>query len=77
MTATPLREENRDTYSYFGNPVYTYSLRQGIDDGFLAHTCSSNNNDVDAVGWRPSKDELDRYGRPVPDDDIRLETLNE
>ena len=36
MTATPLREDNRDTYRYFGNPLYTYSLRQGIDDGFLA-----------------------------------------
>ncbi len=36
MTATPLREDNRDTYLYFGNPIYTYSLRQGIDDGFLA-----------------------------------------
>src|SRR5262249_41232177 len=35
MTATPLRDENRDTYSYFGNPIYQYSLRQGIEDGFL------------------------------------------
>ena len=34
MTATPLRAENRDTYLYFGNPIYTYSLKQGIDDGF-------------------------------------------
>ena len=34
MTATPLRDDNRDTYLYFGNPIYTYSLRQGIDDGF-------------------------------------------
>ncbi|HKS70850.1 MAG TPA: DEAD/DEAH box helicase family protein, partial [Ktedonobacterales bacterium] len=36
MTATPLREDNRDTYEYFGAPVYTYSLKQGIEDGFLA-----------------------------------------
>ena len=36
ITATPLREENRDTYRYFGNPIYTYSLKQGIEDGFLA-----------------------------------------
>ncbi len=36
LTATPLRkEENRDTYAYFGKPVYTYSLREGIEDGFL------------------------------------------
>ncbi|MFC1967459.1 EcoAI/FtnUII family type I restriction enzme subunit R, partial [Chloroflexota bacterium] len=64
MTATPLREENRDTYRYFGNPVYTYSLRQGIDDGFLApYRVHRIVTDVDATGWRPSKDELDRYGR--------------
>ena len=36
MTATPQHEDNADTYRYFGNPIYTYSLRQGIDDGFLA-----------------------------------------
>lgn len=68
MTATPLREDNRDTYRYFGNPLYTYSLRQGIEDGFLApyrvHRVIST---VDATGWRPSKGELDRYGREIPD----------
>jgi len=36
MTATPKRQDNIDTYRYFGSPLYTYSLRQGIDDGFLA-----------------------------------------
>jgi type I restriction enzyme R subunit len=70
MTATPLREENRDTYSYFGTPVYTYSLRQGIEDGFLApYRVHRIVTDVDATGWRPSKDQLDRYGRPIPDGD--------
>jgi len=68
MTATPLREDNRDTYTYFGNPVYSYSLRQGIDDGFLApyrvHRVIST---WDAAGWRPSKEDLDRYGRAIPD----------
>ena len=68
MTATPLREDNRDTYRYFGNPLYTYSLRQGIDDGFLApyrvHRIVST---VDATGWRPTQGELDRYGREIPD----------
>ena len=38
MTATPLREDNRDTYNYFGNPVYQYSLKQGIEDGFSLRT---------------------------------------
>jgi len=72
MTATPLREDNRDTYTYFGNPVYTYSLRQGIDDGFLApYRVHRIVSDVDATGWRPSKGELDRYGRPIPDEEYQ------
>jgi type I restriction enzyme R subunit len=68
MTATPLRHDNRDTYRYFHNPLYTYSLRQGIDDGFLApyrvHRIVSS---VDAAGWRPTPGEVDRYGREIPD----------
>ena len=72
MTATPLREDNRDTYAYFGDPIYTYSLRQGIDDGFLApYRVHRIIPDVDATGWRPSKGELDRYGRPIPDDEYQ------
>jgi len=35
MTATPRRQDNADTYEYFGNPIYSYSLRRGIEDGFL------------------------------------------
>lgn len=72
MTATPLREESRDSYEYFGNPVYTYSLRQGIEDGFLApYRVHRVITTVDAAGWRPSKDEIDRYGREVPDDEYQ------
>ena len=69
MTATPLRDENRDTYLYFGNPVYTYSLKQGIEDGFLApYRVHRIVTQWDAAGWRPSKDDLDRYGREIPDE---------
>jgi type I restriction enzyme R subunit len=72
MTATPLREDNRDTYAYFGNPIYTYSLRQGIEDGFLApyrvHRVIST---WDAAGWRPSQGDLDRYGRVIPDEEYQ------
>lgn len=72
MTATPLREENRDTYLYFGNPLYTYSLRQGIEDGFLApYRVHRIVTQWDAAGWRPSKDDLDRYGRAIPDEEYR------
>ncbi|MGN6643403.1 MAG: EcoAI/FtnUII family type I restriction enzme subunit R [Verrucomicrobiota bacterium] len=69
MTATPLRDENRDTYLYFGNPIYQYSLKQGIDDGFLApYRVHRIVTQWDAAGWRPSKDDLDRYGREIPDE---------
>jgi type I restriction enzyme R subunit len=72
MTATPLRGDNRDTYLYFGNPIYQYSLRQGIEDGFLApYRVHRIITEWDAAGWRPSKDELDRYGRSVPDDEYQ------
>ena len=70
MTATPLREDNRDTYLYFGNPIYQYSLRQGIEDGFLApYRVHRVITEWDAAGWRPTKDELDRYGRAIPDEE--------
>lgn len=72
MTATPLRDDNRDTYRYFGNPIYTYSLRQGINDGFLApyrvHRVIST---WDAAGWRPTQNDLDRYGREIPDEEYQ------
>ena len=69
MTATPLREESRDSYAYFGEALYTYSLAQGIEDGFLApYRVHRVVTDLDAAGWRPSLGELDRYGRAVPDD---------
>lgn len=72
MTATPLRKENRDTYRYFGNPVYTYSLRQGIEDGFLApYRVHRIVSEWDAAGWRPSKGDLDRYGREIPDNEYQ------
>jgi type I restriction enzyme R subunit len=72
MTATPLREESRDTYAYFGAPLYTYSLAQGIADGFLApYRVHRVVTDLDAAGWRPSAGELDRYGREVPDEEYQ------
>ena len=68
MTATPLRDDNRDTYAYFGDPIYTYSLRQGIEDGFLApYRVHRIVTDVDAAGWRPSQGEKDRFGYEIPD----------
>jgi type I restriction enzyme R subunit len=70
MTATPLREDNRNTYEYFGESLYTYSLREGIEDGFLApyrvHRVTTN---IDRDGWKPSAGELDRYGRAIPEEE--------
>lgn len=72
MTATPLRDDSRDTYDYFSDPVYTYSLRQGIEDGFLApYRVHRVITAADAAGWRPDRDELDRYGRAIPDEEYQ------
>ena len=69
LTATPRRHDNVDTYRYFGNPLYTYSLRQGIADGFLApYLVHRVVTDVDAAGFRPDQGELDAKGNLIPDD---------
>lgn len=74
MTATPRREESEASYRYFGKPIYTYSLKQGIDDGFLApYRVHRVVTSWDAFGWRPSKDDLDRYGREIPDEEYRTQ----
>ncbi len=72
MTATPLREDNKDTYLYFGNPLYTYSLRQGIEDGYLApYRVHRVVTTFDAAGWRPTKGQRDRRGAPIPDQEFQ------
>lgn len=69
MTATPLRSDNTVTYRYFGNPIYQYSLRQGLDDGFLApYRVHRVVTSADATGWRPTNGERDRLGREIPDE---------
>lgn len=68
MTATPKETNETSNIEYFGEPVYTYSLRQGIDDGFLApYKVIKVTLDIDAEGWRPPKDFLDKDGNPVED----------
>ncbi len=74
MTATPRRQDNADTYAYFGDPLYTYSLRQGIEDGFLApYRVHRVITTWDAAGWRPTPGELDRFGREVPDQEYQTQ----
>jgi type I restriction enzyme, R subunit len=68
MTATPKETTETSNIHYFGQPVYTYSLRQGIDDGFLApYKVIKLTLDIDAEGWQPTKDFLDKNGNPVED----------
>ncbi len=57
MTATPRRAENANTYRYFGEPVYSYSLKQGIEDGYLTpfRVCISESN-IDTYQYDPSDD---------------------
>lgn len=69
MTATPITDADRDTYGYFGNPVYTYSLAQGIEDGFLApYRVRKVGLNVDLSGWRPDPGQQDKYGQDIPDE---------
>lgn len=74
MTATPLRDDNVDTYKYFGNPICEYSLKAGISDGFLApYRVYRVVTTVDATGWRPEEGQTDRYGNIIPDGDYGTE----
>jgi len=66
MTATTREEKNASTKTYFGPPVYTYSLRQGIDDGFLApYKVIRIVTDADALGYTPETGKLDKLGQEV------------
>ncbi len=68
LTATPKETHDASNYDYFGEPVYTYSLRQGINDGFLApYRTVRIGLSVDLEGWRPEKDKTDKDGNPVED----------
>jgi type I restriction enzyme R subunit len=68
LTATPKETEYVSNTDYFGDPVFTYSLRQGISDGFLApYKVIKVHIDRDVEGYRPEKGQLDREGEEVED----------
>ena len=68
LTATPKETKDTSNTEYFGKPIYTYSLKQGIDDGFLApYRVIRVGLNVDADGWRPDYGKLDKDGNPVED----------
>lgn len=69
MTATPKRDETVDSYRYFGDPIYEYSLAQGIEDGFLApYRVRRVVLSPDAHGWTPEEGQLDLFGEEIPND---------
>ncbi|MDO9423647.1 MAG: DEAD/DEAH box helicase family protein [Methylobacter sp.] len=68
LTATPKETEYVSNIHYFGEPVYTYSLKQGIRDGFLApYKVIKVHLDVDVEGYRPQSGETDQYGHEIED----------
>ena len=68
MTATPKETKEVSNISYFGEPIYTYSLKQGIDDGFLApYKVVRVGIDKDLEGWRPISGQTDIYGWEIED----------
>lgn len=68
LTATPKETDEISNIDYFGEPVYSYSLKEGIEDGFLApYKVIRADIDVDLQGWRPSKDQIDKNGEIIKD----------
>lgn len=68
LTATPKETEYVSNIHYFGEPVYTYSLKQGISDGFLApYKVIKVHLDVDVQGYRPKRGETDKHGHEIDD----------
>ncbi|WP_295814303.1 EcoAI/FtnUII family type I restriction enzme subunit R [uncultured Deinococcus sp.] len=73
LTATPKETKDVSTTHYFGDPVYTYSLKQGIDDGFLApYQVVRFDLDKDLSGWRPPAGMRDKHGNLIEDREYNL-----
>ncbi|RNC71840.1 MAG: DEAD/DEAH box helicase [Desulfuromonadales bacterium] len=68
LTATPKETKDVSNITYFGEPVYTYSLKQGIEDGFLApYKVVRIDLDKDLTGWRPENGKVDKHGQLIED----------
>ena len=67
-TATPIETKEASSFTYFGEPIYEYSLKQGIDDGFLApYKVIRIGLDKDLEGYRPEAGKLDKFGYEIED----------
>jgi len=68
LTATPKETNEVSNIDYFGEPIYSYSLKEGIEDGFLApYKVVRVDIDVDLQGWRPTKGQVDKNGELIDD----------
>ncbi|HBW13092.1 MAG TPA: restriction endonuclease subunit R [Proteiniclasticum sp.] len=68
LTATPIETKEASSFSYFGEPIYEYSLKQGIEDGFLApYKVIRIGLDKDLEGYRPEAGKVDKYGYEIED----------
>ena len=68
MTATPRETKEISNIEYFGEPIYTYSLKQGIEDGYLApYKVVRIDIDKDLQGWRPEQGKVDKHGVAIED----------
>ena len=77
MTATPKATKEVSNIDYFGAPIYTYSLKQGIDDGFLApYKVIRIGIDKDLEGWRPPVGKLDMYGNKIEDREYNIKDFD-
>ncbi len=77
MTATPKETTDVSNIEYFGEPVYIYSLRQGIADGFLApYKVVRIDIDKDLMGWRPQPGQRDRYDNLIEDREYNRSSIS-
>ncbi|MGF7400882.1 DEAD/DEAH box helicase family protein [Thermoanaerobacterium thermosaccharolyticum] len=77
LTATPKETKDVSNIEYFGEPIYTYSLKQGIEDGFLApYKVIRVLIDVDAYGYRPEKGKKDKYGYEIEDREYNVKDFD-
>jgi type I restriction enzyme R subunit len=77
LTATPKETKDVSNIEYFGDPIYTYSLRQGIDDGFLApYKVIRIGLDKDLDGWRPEDGQKDKFGNLIEDREYNLKDFD-
>jgi len=76
-TATPVETKEASSFSYFGEPIYEYSLKQGIDDGFLApYKVIRIGLDKDLEGYRPEAGKVDRYGNEIEDREYNVKDFD-